>query len=416
MLLRMPPMKSGLSFLLAARRCEIAELEQLARDSELVGVVGRLTHALQRERGLSTIFLASHGLRSGNQRRAQVAECEHLERAVRDCFERLDTDAARVRNGARLFSRIAMVLHTLDGLPRLRAAIAAQALAPAAATEAFVRLIAGLLAVVFEAADSATDPEISRALVAMFNFMQGKEFAGQERACGAAVFASGQIDAAARQHWRHLIESQQAAFQVFAEFADPLVLAADQASRHADVLAQIERLRHLACARPPGLIASDMSHAWYDCCTRRIDAMKTVEDLLAQQLRALCERKIAHARGELRDQQAAWQALSHQVGAEGTSGAPAHYGPQVERSVLGLVQQQALRLQAMSDELETARASLNERKLVERAKGLLMAHRRLSEDDAYKTLRRMAMNQNRRLVDVAQAVLAMADMLTERAT
>jgi AmiR/NasT family two-component response regulator len=84
--------------------------------------------------------------------------------------------------------------------------------------------------------------------------------------------------------------------------------------------------------------------------------------------------------------------------------------------VLGLVQQQALRLQAMSDELETARASLNERKLVERAKGLLMAHRRLSEDDAYKTLRRMAMNQNRRLVDVAQAVLAMADMLTERAT
>jgi hypothetical protein len=407
-------MKSGLSFLLAARRCEIAELEQLARDSELVGVVGQLTHALQRERAISTIFLASHGVRFGNQRSAQIAECAHLEREVRGCFERLDVDAVRARNGARLYSRIAVLLHALEGLPRLRDAIAAQALAPPVAAESFVRLIAGLLAVVFEAADSATDPEISRALVAMFNFMQGKEFAGQERACGAAVFASGHIAAAARQHWRHLIESQQACFQVFTEFADPLVLAADQAGRHADVLAQLERLRHLACSRPAGPLATDLSHAWYDCCTRRIDAMKMVEDLLAQELRALCERKIAHARGELRDQQAAWQALSHQVSAASTSGAPPHYGPQVERSVLALVQQQSLRLQAMSDELETVRASLNERKLVERAKGLLMAHRGLTEDDAYKTLRRMAMSQNRRLVEVAQAVLAMADVLTDR--
>ena len=47
------------------------------------------------------------------------------------------------------------------------------------------------LTVVFEAADSACDPDIARKLVALFHFMQGKELAGQERATGAAVFASG---------------------------------------------------------------------------------------------------------------------------------------------------------------------------------------------------------------------------------
>ncbi len=52
-------------------------------------------------------------------------------------------------------------------------------------------------------------------------------------------------------------------------------------------------------------------------------------------------------------------------------------GRHLERSVLDMVQEQSHRLQAMSDELETVRASLNERKIVERAKGLLMAHRRL---------------------------------------
>ena len=40
-------MKSALSFLVAARECEIGELEQLALSSELVSLVGRLIHALQ---------------------------------------------------------------------------------------------------------------------------------------------------------------------------------------------------------------------------------------------------------------------------------------------------------------------------------------------------------------------------------
>ena len=40
-----------------------------------------------------------------------------------------------------------------------------------------------------------------------------------------------------------------------------------------------------------------------------------------------------------------------------------------------------------------------------------MAHRRLSEEDAHKILRQTAMNQKRRLVDVAESMLAMADYL-----
>mgnify|MGYP006157116235 CR=1 FL=1 len=90
------------------------------------------------------------------------------------------------------------------------------------------------------------------------------------------------------------------------------------------------------------------------------------------------------------------------------------FGLHLERSILELVQEQAHRLQTMGDELDTVRASLNERKLIERAKGLLMAHRHLSEEEAHKTMRQMAMNQNRRLIEVAEAVLAMADVLPVR--
>jgi hypothetical protein len=422
-------MKSGLSFLIAALRCEIDALEQLARTSALVGTIGRLVHALQRERGISNVLLASRGQRFASQRSAQIAECLRVEEAVRASFDQLEADAGRIGNGARLFSRIAWVLPGLEGLPELRRRVGALELSPADATAAFIKLIAGLLAVVFEAADGATDPEISRQLVAMFNFMQGKEFAGQERACGAAAFASGRNDSARQQQWLHLIESQERCFQVFAEFSGTGLAELWRSSQSPAQLAQQERLRRIACAAPAGVaLDTELSQTWFDCCSRRMDAMQSVEERLADDLRRTCEQKTSQARTELQAHDALLVKLAREAGAPAAvffdqqpaadapgppqpMGSTAPYGRQLERSILEMVQEQSHRLQAMSDELDTVRASLNERKLVERAKGLLMAHRRLSEEEAHKMLRQTAMSQNRRLVDVAESVLSMAEYL-----
>ena len=403
-------MKSPLSYLIAARQCEIDELERLARTSELVGLIARYTHALQRERGMTNIYLASQGREFGEARRAQIAECETLAAQVGAAFETLGDESHPVRNGARLFNRVAVALHAHAGLPELRARIEVQALTPRGATAAFVRLIAGLLAVVFEAADSAGDPEISRALVALFNFMQGKEFAGQERAMGAAVFASGHIDAPVQREWRHLIEQQQHCLDVFCEFSDADVRAAEQASHDHRAMVQIERLRRAGLSLGNGPAASGAVRDWYDCCTLRIDTMQGVEAVLTAHLRSLCERKIGEARAALRDQQAGMESLQRNS-AVAPGDAPRRFGPQLEQSVYDMVQEQSRRLQAMSDELDTVRAALNERKVIERAKGLLMAHRHQSEDEAYKALRQMAMNQKRRIGEVAEAVLAMAEVL-----
>jgi hypothetical protein len=409
-------MKSGLSFLIAARRCEINDLEQLTRTSALVNVIGRLVHALQKERGISNVFLSSRGARFSTQLPVQVRECRQVEAELRASFDHLDTDAGHLSNGARLFSRIAFVLHELDALPALRERIASQESTAAEATAAFVKLITGLLAVVFEAADSATNPEISRLLVAMFNFIQGKEFSGQERAFGAATFASGRTDSPGQQQWLHLIQQQERCFQVFSDFSTPALRELWQNGQAAATLAELERLRRIACSAAAGALDPNLSQSWFDCCTRRIDAMKTVEDQLATDLLLLCDQKIAQARAELHDHQMILAALNSQAGpapgkAERLNPAVMPYGPHLDRSILELVQDQASRLQVMSDELETARASLHERKVVERAKGLLMAHRKLSEEEAYKMLRQTAMSQNRRLTDVAEAVLAMADYL-----
>ena len=65
----------------------------------------------------------------------------------------------------------------------------------------------------------------------------------------------------------------------------------------------------------------------------------------------------------------------------------------------------------LTRELEQARSELEDRKTIEQAKGILMQTRRLSEADAYALLRTTAMNQNRRIIDIAQSLVTAADLL-----
>jgi response regulator NasT len=63
-------------------------------------------------------------------------------------------------------------------------------------------------------------------------------------------------------------------------------------------------------------------------------------------------------------------------------------------------------------ELETTRRALEERKLIDRAKGILMKARGISEEEAYGLLRKTAMDQGRKLAEVASALVTAAGLLS----
>ena len=65
-------MNAGLRFLIAAKSCDIADLRQLALTSSLVDAIGELVHALQRERGMSNLYLASKAQRCAQSLRQPV--------------------------------------------------------------------------------------------------------------------------------------------------------------------------------------------------------------------------------------------------------------------------------------------------------------------------------------------------------
>jgi response regulator NasT len=62
-------------------------------------------------------------------------------------------------------------------------------------------------------------------------------------------------------------------------------------------------------------------------------------------------------------------------------------------------------------ELLEARSELADRKVIDRAKGILMRSRNLSEEEAYALLRQAAMNEKRRIADIAQSLVTAAGLL-----
>ncbi len=64
----------------------------------------------------------------------------------------------------------------------------------------------------------------------------------------------------------------------------------------------------------------------------------------------------------------------------------------------------------LQSELEQTKSALEERKVIDRAKGILMKAKNLSEEQAYALLRKTAMNENRKIAEVAQSVVIAAEL------
>ncbi|TLM76586.1 nitrate- and nitrite sensing domain-containing protein [Microbulbifer harenosus] len=414
-------------FLLAAKRAEIQALERLVGSCELATTVSDLVHQLQRERGISNIYLVSAGFRFSGQRQQQIRNCAASEAAFRRLLHHryLQSTRSDSPQNMRLLNSIAYSLHGLDELANLRRHVDAFEVSALESTDAFCRLIAGLLSVVFEAADVADDPEVTRLLVALFNFMQAKEFSGQERAWGAIGFAGSRFDEKLHERLAQLQDCQRRSLELFAEFAGETELARWRAVEDCQESRDLQRLRGVIAGLKDGEpIAAEISEVWYELATARIDAMHRLEDAMAARLLQVSRQRVAESQSELGHHYAQLQRMKSTGWTRPPALAvlfdpevPGLYGStpdtmvtplpgqHLAHSLYDLIRSQVAHIHRVSEELEQTRRALTERKRVERAKGILMRRLRLTEEDAYRTMQTRAMEMNLKLADVAEKIL-----------
>ncbi len=414
-------------FAIEARRREIEAVRRLAVRAELAKALGELIHALQRERGASSIYVASCGLRFADTRRAMAADSLAAESRVRALFDA--QQAPEQGAGARMLALMAWVTLGMEAMRELRGRIERRALSAHEAVAGFSTFIAGPIELIVHMADAARLPGVSNLLVAFVHLVQGKEEAGQERAVGALLFASTQCTAGHQQRVVHLIEAQERNLAVFARFVDAPLRERWQAEQLAANTARLERLRRALCtARPGAALEPRQSDAWFEVCTGRIDMLWALELALVERLREACGDEIRKAERDLEDSEGVLRRLrehppAHSHAVERFFDLASHparvpvavqAGGAKAASLLDLVHAQSARMAAMEGELVVARRALQDRKVIERAKGVLMARLGMTEEAAFRALQKTSMDQNRRMVDVAEAALSLPEQAFAR--
>ena len=384
-------------FLMAARTRGREQLQDILQIGQLTGRIARLAHMLQRERGASNIWLCSSGRLFATERASCIEEVDR-ELAL---FKQAIADPNYLPGSALLVS-LACALHYLERLPALRTEIAQQHIQPLQAMEQFNITLRHLLSIVPETSNVVDDAGVVRSLATLFSFMQGKELAGQERAIGALGFTQGEFSEALRQLLVDRIDSQQHCFDTFCSMTDePLRL---QFQACGEPCRETEQLRRLACTR----LTRDGDESlralrWFALLTSRIDALKQVEDALIDEVMAQAQQALGQV---LQQTPLDEHDIANWVAGKNGSETERY----LDRHLLPLVRQQAQQLETMAQQLASLQATLEERKIIDKAKALLIRHQGHSEEQAWQALRKMAMNQNKRMVDVASAMISVADI------
>jgi response regulator NasT len=80
------------------------------------------------------------------------------------------------------------------------------------------------------------------------------------------------------------------------------------------------------------------------------------------------------------------------------------------KSILDLCISRFNAFSRLQTELEQTKNALEDRKIIDRAKGILMKRQNMTEEDAYALLRRTAMNENKKIAEIAQSVITASEM------
>ncbi|MEP4100507.1 nitrate- and nitrite sensing domain-containing protein, partial [Paraglaciecola sp.] len=375
-------------FLLATKRAEINALQLVASNCQVVTTVSELIHQLQKERGISNIFISSANRRFEQEYKDQIDNGIRAEELFRSQLKAKYLHSDDISNNMRLLNIITLALQGLDYISTLRYKVQKQELTAIESMQAYNQLIKGLLSVVFEAADVGSDPSSTKILVALFNFIQGKEYAGQERACGALGFSKSMFDQSLCESLIQLQQAQTDSFTTFEEFASNQENTLWHSLQGKDTNKQLQQMRTMIQQLADGsAISSEISEVWYELTTQRIDGMRAIEEQLTSRLLQVAKQRVEQADKELLEHKKRVKklrpksTLSPELTLDmvldiSADNIPKAYNSQLndlaDNSLYDLLREQSENIKKMTNELELAKQAIAEQKTINRAKLLLM--------------------------------------------
>jgi Nitrate and nitrite sensing/ANTAR domain len=410
--------------ILLAKARHIEELARLSISTRFVESIGWMIHQIQSERGASCLYLASAGSRFGKERSEIIEQNQALEQSFIEALQRylsLNSSA-----DAKQLTLISWILLGFEQLKPFRHQVTLLKIPFSDCIQSYTRLIGSLISLIFEITDNAVNSKISTYLVALYNLVQGKEFAGQERALGSYLFGSGYMQLEHQHKLLELIAQQDRHFELFFQFGTEDLRAAWRASLHGDAYHKQHAYRSkLTTAKDQQALQTMDGDAWFEFCSKRLTEIWHIQCQLVASMHETLDNLTSYAKLDLENTRTHLEELKAKqtptisvdntffnlaIPVESAFTFLAHdeLTPYPMESIISLLQQQSQQLAEIENELSETKKSLAERKRIERAKGLLMSKLGLNEMEAYKMLRNTAMEQNRKLIEIAENIILLS--------
>ncbi|BAE51625.1 methyl-accepting chemotaxis protein [Paramagnetospirillum magneticum] len=277
-------------YVIVLRWLVVDDTSGLIRMAATANSVSAVVHELQKERGASSLYVASGRKQFGDrveaQRKLSDEAARRFEEQTSDPVATLGPDFAASQAKAR---------DALAGRAKMRADIDSGAMDRNALFQAYTALIKVQLDMVGQMARLTPDKKAAEAVGAYLSFMEAKERAGQERATGAAGFA-GTFDPVIYRRLVSLIADQEMLFAHFVRTASPELVAFFREKMGDPIVAEVNTLREAAHAKALSGGEGVPAPKWFEATTKRIDLMKVVEDRIATDLVASATKTTSDAR------------------------------------------------------------------------------------------------------------------------
>ncbi|MEO5333114.1 MAG: nitrate- and nitrite sensing domain-containing protein [Magnetococcus sp. YQC-5] len=252
----------------------------------LAVLTGAVIHEGQKERGLTSGFLSNAKQRFGPELAAQRSRTDTVRNAWWEWFgqERWK------RFDAGLMAHVEQVDAAKERLNALRQEVDGTAPVAAELVTKYTEQLAILLALINALPSHSLNVGLATRTLSYAYLVSGKELAGQERALMMGVFTNDRFDPPGLKKWAALVGGQATYFKIVADLVTAEQLQRVKQWQISPVEEEVQRIRKLVFERAmTGGFGVDPGQ-WFQAATNRIEVLKELEDLLAQDLKDLAQR------------------------------------------------------------------------------------------------------------------------------
>ena len=268
----------------AAVANEMVKLESMIQVSVKMG---EAVHELQKERGMSALFLGSKGAKFASELPVQRVEADKKIEILQTALKSFDAGKDK--------EQLAVVLDAvgvnLAELGHKRSSISALGLAGSESAAYYTKTIGALLDVATKVSTLSTNSEISRRSTAYTNLLQYKERTGIERALLSATFAAGSFTPETQAKYIATTSAQKVYANLFLTYAPADEKAFYQEKVSGKAVDEVARMEKVVAENKPVDEATKSSFGiepeyWFKTATEKINLIKAVEEKVSGNLLA----------------------------------------------------------------------------------------------------------------------------------